>query len=164
DVAGLLTVMVPHETVMRYVLPPVQPMASVAVRVKKKVPVWVGMPETLIDVGMGFVKPRPGGRAPEVTLNVALAAPPSVTVCAYTVPVVPLVRDAGESWICGHAAKRASPAKRLATNRNIRAFFMSPPVERGDSSRLGSRRRSGERGPRPRPPPEGEREKDVLPR
>jgi len=71
----------PHATVILYVRPPVQPFVSVAVIVKVNVPTCVGVPVTSTDVVVAFERPRPGGNAPDVTLNVALAEPLSVIIC-----------------------------------------------------------------------------------
>ena len=77
------------------------PFASVAVTVKLKLPVTVGVPERTPAVE----RVMPEGRAPVVTAYVIVPTPPAcVSVTGpYATPAVPFPSVAGETVMTGHS-------------------------------------------------------------
>ena len=96
-----------------YVRTPLQPVASVAVTGKVKVPVCVGVPPTVPALD----SVSPAGSAPPVTANVVVPTPPvRVSVVAgYGTPAVPPAKDVAESAMVGHAIVNEYVAKALST-------------------------------------------------
>src|SRR5260221_711225 len=86
--AGFVTVMVWQVMVSVYVAPvPVQPFESVALTVMAKVPVWVGVPDSVPFAA----SVRPAGSVPLASENVvAPMPPPCVKVWLKGAPATPL--------------------------------------------------------------------------
>jgi hypothetical protein len=82
-------------TVIEYPRAPKQPRASVAVTVKEKTPLCVGVPES---APVAEESVNPGGSAPPVTVKAEGPTPPlDENVALYAVPTDPAGRVAGES-------------------------------------------------------------------
>ncbi len=90
-------VIVGQPIVRAYAFDPVQPLESVAVTVKLKVPVCVGVPANTPAV----VNDKPGGSAPPVTLNdVKVPLPPVAEIdWLYAAPITPAGNVGGERLI-----------------------------------------------------------------